>query len=280
MDDRRIKCVLSTAESGSFTKAAKDLNCTQSAMTQLINAVESELGCKLFLRTHQGVELTSAGAALLPYIKRAENSLALIKEEAAKIAGGTTRPIRIGTFSSISKCWLPPLLREYRGLHPEVHFDIRVGTNIIPEWLANAEIDIALGDDRRCGNYRWQPLMEDDYCAVLPKNMAIGENTTINQEALAQYPFLMAPMNDLKEQLSEVPKDEINVNSDDDATLLSLVEAGLGVTVMPRLSLQKTDADVQVLALSPPLKRIIGIALPETVNSAALDFVNFLKNHH
>lgn len=279
MDDRKIKCVLATAESGSFSKAAKGLNCTQSAMTQIINAVESELGCKLFLRTHQGVELTLAGAALLPYMKKAESSLALVKEEAAKIAGGTARPLRIGTFSSISKCWLPPLLREYRGLHPEVHFDIRVGTNIIPAWLAKAEIDIALGDDRRCSNYRWQPLMEDEYCAVLPKNIALEENTSISQEALALYPFLMAPMNDLKEQLSEVPKDVINVNSDDDATLLSLVEAGLGVTVMPRLSLQKTDADVRVLALSPPLKRIIGIALPETVNSVTLDFVHFLKNH-
>ncbi len=66
MDDYKIHVLLAAIRTGSFRKAALELNCTQSAVTQAMNSLENELGCKVLLRNHNGIRLTSAGEELLP----------------------------------------------------------------------------------------------------------------------------------------------------------------------------------------------------------------------
>ena len=66
MDDYKIHVLLAAIRTGSFRKAALELNCTQSAVTQAMNSLENELGCKVLLRNHNVIRLTSAGEELLP----------------------------------------------------------------------------------------------------------------------------------------------------------------------------------------------------------------------
>lgn len=61
MDNRKLHTLITALRTGSFNKAAQELNCTQSAVTQMMNALENELGCKLLSRSHSGVRLTPAG---------------------------------------------------------------------------------------------------------------------------------------------------------------------------------------------------------------------------
>ena len=68
MDDRKIEVLLATVRTGSFSKAAEETNCTQSAVTQIMNNMEAELNLKILDRSHKGVKLTSAGESLMPYI--------------------------------------------------------------------------------------------------------------------------------------------------------------------------------------------------------------------
>ena len=64
MDDRKLQVLLATIRTGSFSKAAQELNCTQSAVTQMMNSLEDEINCKVLKRTHSGAKLTLAGEKL------------------------------------------------------------------------------------------------------------------------------------------------------------------------------------------------------------------------
>lgn len=279
MDDRKLEILLTTLRTGSFSKAAQELNCTQSAVTQMMNAMENELGCKILERNHNGIKLTPAGKMLYPLIVEAEASLRRLMEQATQIADGRALPIRIGSFSSVSNTWLPQILEEYHNKHSDITFDIRIGTDEIAKWLLNGEIDLALGDADRCRAFRWYPLMDDFYYAVLPRLFVDDNKKSITQNELVEFPFIMAPMNALERHLTSTPQKQINVNCDDDSTLLSMVTQGLGVTAMPKLSLQKNIHDVRILELCPSTKRVLGVALPNSPSKAAIKFVAFLRKY-
>ena len=275
MDDYKIHVLLAAIHTGSFRKAALELNCTQSAVTQAMNSLENELGCKVLLRNHNGIRLTPAGEELLPLLMEADASLTRLSERARQVAGGLSAPLRIGAFSSISNTWLPKVLQEYHALYPKVTFDIQVGTNTLADWLLKGAVDLALGDPVRCRSFRWFPLMDDPYFAVLSESLA-PQGDSISQEELAACPFVMAPMNALDSYLSVCPTNQLRVNCDDDSTLLSMVAQGISVTAMPQLCLQKLPENVRVLTLTPPTKRVLGVALPNSPSKEANRFARFL----
>ena len=275
MDDYKIRVLLAAIHTGSFRKAALELNCTQSAVTQAMNSLENELGCKVLLRNHNGIRLTPAGEELLPFLMEADASLTRLSERARQVAGGASAPLRIGAFSSISSTWLPKVLQEYHALYPEVTFDIQVGTSTLTDWLLKGAVDLALGDAARCRAFRWFPLMDDPYFAVLPASLA-SDGSSISQEELAAYPFVMAPMNALDSYLSVCPANQPRVNCDDDSTLLSMVAQGLGVTAVPKLCLQAPPENIRILELTPPTKRVLGVALPNSPSKEAVRFARYL----
>ena len=270
MDDRKLHAFLVTLLLGSFSKAAVELSCTQSAVTQMMNALENELGCKLLARDHSGVRLTAAGEALLPTITQADAALSRLVRQAGQVAAGEAAHIRIGSFSSISNTWLPRVLRTYREKHPDTTFEIRIGTDLLTKWLQEGTVDLALGDEERCGAFRWYPLMDDPYCAVLPNVLLPKDHRPyITQEEFARYPYITAPMNGLDEQLTCLPEDRLTVTCDDDSTVLSMVAQGLGVTGMPMLSLKHLAPELTTLELHPTVTRTLGVALPKNPSKAA-----------
>lgn len=277
MDSRKLQALLTTLRTGSFSKAALELNCSQSAVTQMMNSLEAELGCKVLSRTHNGIGLTPAGEALLPLVVEAEACLTHLLEQARAVAEGSAVPIRLGSFSSVSNIWLPAAIKDYQKEHPSVTFNIRIGTDTIPDWLHSGEIDIALADAQRCKRFRWYPLMDDPYCAVLPRAMIEESKQVISQEELSQYPFIMSSLDTIGTRLTPPPTTRMTVSCDDSITLLSMVAQGLGVTAMSRLSLQDLPSAVRVLELRPPIKRVMGVALPNSPRKAAKDFCDFLR---
>ncbi len=115
MYDHRLKVFISIADSGSISKAAKQLYVSQPALTKQLNSLESTLGFKLFNRMHKGVKLTEAGEV---FYSEAKNIIQLSTDaidRAREIAGGKRDVIRIGCFSSVRNLAafiLPPLIKE------------------------------------------------------------------------------------------------------------------------------------------------------------------------
>ncbi|MCR4955557.1 MAG: LysR family transcriptional regulator [Lachnospiraceae bacterium] len=279
MDDRKLEALIATIRAGSFNKAATSLHCTQSAVTQAINALENELGCKLLERTHKGISLSSKGNQLLPFIMEADSALSRLKDQAKKLYDNDSLPITVGAFSSISKTWLPDVLVKFKEAYPTISVNIKIGTDRIEEWLASGEIDIGLGDEYRCQSFEWYPLIIDPFLAVLPKNTISQGQTTITQEEFGTHTIIVAPMNVMEKRLQVKIDNRIDVSSDDDSTLLYMVSSGLGVTAMPKLSLSNIPSNVAVLPMTPTPERILGAALPKNPRKETLLFLKFLRNY-
>ncbi len=262
MDDRKIQVFLSVVEHGSFSRASEHLHCTQSAVTQTMNRLEDEIGCALIHRRHNGVKLTAEGEALLNDFQQAQNSLQLLKTHAEQLAKPSGRKIRIGAFSSVANTWLPEILRSFGKKYPEIEITLKICTGELEQLLLQDQIDLALGDEMRLSHVEFTPLMEDPYYAALPEQMNYAVSSVTQQE-LAKLPFLMAPMNALSHVLSTLPEKSLEVDCDDDVTLLNLVAGGLGCTVMPALSLSVVPEQVSILPIVPEIFRTIGMGLTE-----------------
>lgn len=280
MDDRKIQGMLTTVKEGSFNKAADALGCTQSSMTQMMNSLERELGCQIFIRSHSGVNLTPEGEYLLPRFQEANNAFCRLRYAAERIISGST-VIRIGTYDSLSKRWLPSIVREFRQEHPSIILKIRVGAASIPEWLKNGDVDLALIDEHRRNHFQWIPLFKDPLLAVIPRSLVLDSHHTVTLEWLARHPFIVSPSirsEAVVEQLSALQNEQpIFVDSNDDETLLSMVAQGIGSSVLPSLSIHGNMEKVRVLQLDPPMNRTVGIALPGESSQATSNFIQYLK---
>lgn len=281
MDDKKLRAVLAVVRTGSFSRAAEEIGYTQSGMTQMMNSLENEFGCTLFVRGFNGITLTPEGKHLLPYIEDVDSAMRHLRDEIDLVNGGARRPLRIGAYASISKNWLPAIIKAYREEHPDVSIELRVGAEEIPGWLDANTIDLALVDDSRKRGYRWIPLHEDALLAVVPVSSEFDGRESITLEELALHPFIMTPINQLKASSGITLPDfsvheKIALDSADDAILLSLVEQGLGVTVLPELAVHGHAAKVRTLPLDPPLRWELGVVLPKNTNSTVREFVDFL----
>lgn len=278
MDDRKLETLLAAVRTGSFSKAADELICTQSAVTQTMNSLESELGVKLVERSRSGIRLTEAGEALLPYIVDAESALARLKEEAKLAAEGERRPLRIASFSSIANTWLPDMLSGFEKEMPGVKFDIRVGSIGFADMMMSGEVDMVLGTSDMLKGFRWYPLMEDPYCALMPRSAVPEGKTVITQVEFAGYRWIVAPLNAMDRNLDVKPKnkDSMRVVTDDDITLINMVARGMGVTAVPKLFIKELPEEVVMLELDPVPTRTLGIFLSGSPSEEAVRFKDHL----
>ena len=138
----RYFALLKILEIGSFTKAAEAMGYSQSAVSQMVQSLESELSLKLLYRSRNGIKLTPEGEALLPYIQRTVNHYNAMLEKTRELKGLNGGLIRIGTLSSVSSQWLPGLIKDFQTLYPKVHFLLHQGDyTTIPAWVRAGEID-------------------------------------------------------------------------------------------------------------------------------------------
>ena len=275
MDAYKIEALLCALEMKSLNRAAEKLHCSQSSLSQLMSSLEKELSVKILERTHRGIVLTKEGKELLPFLMDIHRNYEILEIKTRRIREGRERPLRIGSFSSIANLWLPDILEKFKKLHPALTFDLRVGTDAVRQWLLEGRIDIAFGDDRRLDDFHWIPLRNDPLEAVIPASFPLPSSAFLTMQELSSYPLLLAPMNGF-DSYEEIPPDKkISVTCDDDYTLLSLVQKGLGATLMPRLSLSRCPDGIRRFPLQPGISRILGIALPSRPRKTAETLASF-----
>lgn len=143
MELKQLDTFRAVAEARSFTRAAEALAYAQSSVTAQVQALEQELGVKLFERLGRRVALSEAGLRLLPYAER----LAELSEEAATVArggDGATGTLRVGTPESVTTYRLPPFLAALTAKAPGVRLAFRAGSCAEHRAsLATGELDAA-----------------------------------------------------------------------------------------------------------------------------------------
>lgn len=271
MDTEKYEALLTAARLGSLTQAARELGYTQSGLTHMMNALEEECGVPLLQRGHAGVSLTPQGQELLPGIEGLLSAARALEREQARLRGGRETLVRVGAYTSICMHWLPAILRRFRDEHPHIRVEIRDvgGIDSLLRVLELGEIDLAFGSwnpEVRCD---WIPLRDDPLVAVLPAD----SHWTGEVFPMAEYQgrrFLM-PTNgfdkDILRALGDI-RPEVLGNQVEDSVVLSMVEHGLGVSMLSRLVVTGARQNVRVLPLSPAASRQLGIALPSVRKAA------------
>ena len=264
MDTEKYEALLTAVRLGSLTQAAEELGYTQSGLTHMMNALETECGVPLLQRGHAGVTLTSQGQALLPRIEGLLDAAQALEREQAQLRGGRETLVRVGAYTSICMHWLPAILRRFRDEHPHIRVEIRDvgGIDSLIRVLEAGEIDLAIGSwnpEIRCD---WIPLRDDPLVAVLPADLDWAGDTFPLEESQGRR-FLM-PTNgfdkDILRALGDI-RPEVLGNQVEDNVVLSMVEHGLGVSMLSRLVVTGARQTVRVLPLSPHASRQLGIAL-------------------
>ena len=271
---------VSAAELGSFTRAAEQLNYSQSGISRMIADLEKEWNLVLLERGKGGVRLTSDGMKLLPHAQRLIAEYERLQAQVDELNGLQSGLIRIGTFSSVATHWLPAIIKEFQRDYPNIDYELLLGDYTeIEEWIVQGRVD--------CGFLALpvKPELEtiflerDPLMAILPQDHPLQDLEAFPVEALCQEPFLLlekggkAEISDIFERSRLTP--HVHFTTWDDYAILSMVESGLGVSVLPQLILRRIPYRVAIRPLSPPAYRDIVLAL-RSKKSAPLAVKRFL----
>lgn len=279
----RYEVFVKAMESGSFTRAAEELNYTQSAVSQMIHTLEEELSTTLILRSKGGIELTADGQEYLPYIRSICNAHRELREKYREMQGLQGGIIRIGTFTSVSCNWLPAMMKDFKEVFPSVQFVLQQGeyTNI-GKWIKDGSVDFGfINPDAVKGVFSIN-LQKDEMVAVLPPNHPLIEKEVVSLEELSKEPYILLDEGELSVPLNAFKKKGLKPNIQykvyDDYSIMSMVEKGLGVSILYSLVLQNHKQNYVIRPLDTSVERTIALAYKnkKTLPVASRYFMNFI----
>ena len=276
--------LLRVLECNSFSDAARVMGYTQSAVSQMIKALEEELGVTLLLRSRTGVTLTREGELLLPYIRDVANAHRMLSEQAANFHGLQSGTIRIGTFTSVSSRLLPPVMKALKEAHPNLRFELHQGVySEIEEWVRTGVVDFGFTDASRVTPFVCEPVFQDTMLAVLPEGHPLGENIFVQVGQLKREPFILLDEGRgggiVHDMVAAHPEIDVQYHVADDYSILTMVENRLGIAILPELVLKNTNHRVIARQLQPQLRRTLGVIYPkrEGLSTAARAFLRELR---
>jgi DNA-binding transcriptional LysR family regulator len=264
IDPRRLRVLRALADHGTVTAAGRALHLTPSAVSQQLAALESEAGQDLLRRKGRRVWLTSAGELLVDHATAVLAELDRAEARLAELGAGRLGKVRVAAFASAIVQVVAPAVRHLRAHAPGITIQVcdAEGHDSLP-MLLDGEIDIAItmehraltADDRTTRD----PLYTEPFDAVLPPNHpAPGPTISLTDLATDDWitPAAGNPCRDVVllacEHAGFAPR--ITHTSDDFAAESALVDAGVGVALIPRTAAHGTR--VLPVAGDPPTRRV------------------------
>jgi len=273
MDIKKCKLFVITAETRKISKTAELTGYTQSGVSHMLKSFEQEVGVEVFKRDRYGVHLTPMGSELLIYVKRllAENER--LEQFVYDLHGLEVGSITVGTFTSVSIACLPEILRQFHEAHPSIEIIIKEGgSDDMENWISDMSVDLAFYSLQQQYRGEFYHLMDDPMVAVLPRNFPIDPDAkAFPLEKIDGQPFILSETgidHDIRRILSETnARPNVVLSSKDDVTILAMVEAGLGISILPELSVEGRPGNYVVLPLEPFHTRDLGIAVKSLKNA-------------
>lgn len=282
----RFIALQKVVELGSISKAAQAMGYTQSAVSQMLMSLENEISIKLVNRSRTGVKLTVEGAELYPYIERFANQYSAIQEKINEIKSLELGIVRMGTLASISVQWLPSLLKEFQSRYPGVEFVIHQGDyESIQQWIKNGTIDFGFVTPPAVDGIQTIPLKEGEMLAVLPEHHRLASYEVVPLQELQKEPFILLEEGNYYEPLEAFRKlgiePDVKYILHDDYAIMAMVEAGLGVSIMAKLILDRRSYRLALRPTDPPVTRHLAIGYKDVsaLPMAAKRFLDLLISH-
>lgn len=271
MDVKKVNALLTAVKKGSLTSAAAELGYTQSGLTHMMNTLEDELGLNLLVRSKSGVYLSPAGQELLPHMQALVEAADGLESSADRLRRKDFSTLRLGTYSSIASQWLPSILAEFRRSSPDTDVTINVcSITDIYDGVKGDEFDCAITSyqEALCQGVNWIHLMDDELLAVLPGALQADKQVFPIQDfdgreflmPTAGMDMYVLPLFALAEGRV---RPAIRYTNFDDGGIVSMVEHGLGISILSDLIMRGMTGNVNTMSLYPPAWRSLGIIYGE-----------------
>lgn len=273
MNIQKYLAFVKAVEYGSFSETAKRLNYSQSGVSRMIGDLEKEWQLTLLERNKSGVKLTSDGLKLFPHAKRICMAHEKLQMEIDELNGLGSGLIRIGTFSSVATHWLPNIIKAFQKTYPNIEYELLLGDyGEIETWLLEGRIDCGFLRLPARPDFETLFLSQDRLMAILPIEHALASLKKVPLASLCQEPFMLlkkgkqSEVIELFERCNLKPK--VHFTTWDDYAIMSMVENGLGVSILPELILERTPYHIIAKELDIPAYRKIGLALKSKKNAS------------
>lgn len=281
MEIHQLRYFQAVARHGNFSRAAAACHVSQPSLSQQIQKLEAEAGHALFRRTRGGAVLTPHGERLLPRAQAVLGELAAIREEVCGDGDGA-REIAVGAIPTIAPYLLPALVQRCRRADPRLQLRVAEETTAaLVQALREGRLDFGFASPPFPGarDLAVEVLREDELLITLPRRHPLLRRRTIAVADVLAFPLvLMKEAHCLSRQTLEVcgrsaTDAQVSVDSAQLDTVLALVEAGLGLTLTPRIATRALrHRHVVFRSLSPrPATRQIALIYLRTRTLSAAD---------
>ena len=278
MDIAALKAFIAVADSGSFSLAAEQLFLTQPAISKRVSALENELEARLFDRIGRGVSLTEAGQALLP---RARNILLDLEDSVralSNLSGEVHGTLRFGTSHHVGLHRLPPVLKEFVHVYPEVRLDIRfMDSEEACLAVEHGELELAIVTlpPSPANVLQTEKVWDDPLAIMVARDHPLAQKRRPSLRDLASHPVILPATGTYTRQIAEAAFKEVDLHLDIALstnyleTIHMLVSVGIGWSLLPVTMQDDQTRILSVSALS--LSRSLGVVYhrDRTLSNAA-----------
>lgn len=267
MNISRYKALLTAVDMGSLSGAAQKLGYTQSGLTHMMNALEDEFGFSILQRGHYGIKLTPAGERIIPRVRQLVMCEEALDNEVELVRSFGDNVLRIGAFSSMAGTWLPSIVEKFNLEFPNITVNIQTGTVAeLYGGLDEGRFDVCFGTKNAKYDFKWFPLEKDRFYAILQKDYPIDEDE-FHIKRFNGTKFLMPGLgfdDDISAVFSENNvRPFVTPTYVDDPAIISMVEHGLGISMLSELIIEgRTDA-IKVLPIVPEVSRTLAVAVKQ-----------------
>ncbi|MFJ8658044.1 LysR family transcriptional regulator [Streptomyces sp. NPDC093795] len=282
IEARHLRVLRAVAATGSFSAAARELGCTQPAVSQQMKALEASAGTPLLIRTGREMRLTQAGEVLVRHASGILAGLTAAEEEVAAIAGLRAGRVRLVSFPSGSSTLVPTALAALRAAHPGTRVSlVEAEPPRSIEMLRDGDCDVALAFRYGAGQAEWddlvvRPIFADRLVGLVPEGHrlagadSLGIAELADESWIAGCPRCRRQLVDVCEEAGFTPR--IDFATDDYPAVVGLVGAGLGVAVLPELAIESVrPRGARTVAVEPAVEReIVALTLPDLAQVPAV----------
>lgn len=275
MSIRKYIAYLKTIETGSITHAAAQLGYTQSAISRMIADLEDDWGVTLLTRNRSGIEISSEGLTLLPKLQAICKDYEDLNYSISELHGLSSGSIRVGAFSSISSGHLPQMIKTFHALYPHIDFQLINGEyNQITTWLRKGLVDCGFVSLPAANDLETTFLLQDNLVVVLPETHPLAGAEVYPVERLSNEDFINLKeeqdyeITKFLEHLQQKPNIRYEVSND--YAILTMVECGLGISVVHELMLHPNRYRICPKYFDTPQIRDIGIAIKKDVSPSTI----------
>lgn len=270
-------------EQGSFTRAAELLGYSQSAVSQNVRALEQETGVTLLSRKKDGVQLTQDGQGFYPYIQGIFQAEQALERKCQETMGLQNSLIRIGTFTSVSRNLLPPMMKRFKEKYSDVRFVLRQGEyTSIPQWIRQGEIDFGFVNQDAVADLETCLLYEDHMLAVLPQGHRLEQKHCLSLRDISTEPLILLDEGEHSVLLDAFRSAGLTPNLAyevyDDYSILSMVRQGLGISVLYKKVVAGFEQGLSLRPIQESPRRRVALSWLswDTMPYAARRFAEFL----